>query len=110
MSIFVNYFYYKSYVLFLTYLHVSEPIMRCYIHRQAYCGWYTFLIIFYTQSRYIFIICYSCLDGAVDDVLDCQVCDRGSNHGHGKSHNYVPNNMYSIADESSIELVLYLCK
>ena len=46
-------------------------------------------------------------------VMDSHSCDKGSNPGQG-NHNiyirYALNNTQFISDESSAELVLYLCE
>ena len=44
----------------------------------------------------------------VVSVMDSPSCDRGSSPGHGKHD--VLNNIQFLSDESSAELVLYLCE
>ena len=52
-----------------------------------------------------------CLDRAVVRVMDSHSCNRGSIPGQGNHIiRYAPNNIQIIADESSAELVLYLCE
>ena len=52
------------------------------------------------------------LGSIVVSVLDSHSCDRGSSPGQGKHIiiRYVLNNIQFISDESSAELVLYLCE
>ena len=52
-----------------------------------------------------------CIGSVVVSVMDSHTCDRGSSPGQGKHINirYDPNNIQFI-DESSAELVLYLCE
>ena len=59
------------------------------------------------MNIYIYIVCFG---SAVVRVMDSHPCARGSNPSQGNHIRYAQNSTQFISDESSAELVLYLCE
>ena len=54
---------------------------------------------------------FDCFGSVVVSVMDSHSCDRVSNPSQGNHIiRYALNNIRFISDESSAELVIYLCK